>query len=294
MSRLLRREQRAFLARDRAAWGDHLARTRAFLGEGLQAADPARPVLVVGAGSGVEVPWELAPPRTWGWDADAGSRLRTFLRHRRWAPWVFDDLTGGLAELDLAARRAARESWSGRARDPAVAARRLAGLLPSLRPEPRALRAWIGAHRPGAILAANVMGQFGAVAERVVEAGFGKASPWEADPDRPDPLAEALDAWTRRAVEAFLLALAESGAALWLVHDRGVVFGSGALELGPWADPWTGQLQASGPVEASDPLAGADAVALLTGAGRAPARRERWVWPLAPGQRHVVEAVACP
>ncbi|MFN7959400.1 MAG: hypothetical protein U0P46_13890 [Holophagaceae bacterium] len=66
LSRLLRREQWAFLARDRSAWGEHLGRVRGFLGEGLQAADPDRPVLILGAGPGLEVPWALAPPATTG------------------------------------------------------------------------------------------------------------------------------------------------------------------------------------------------------------------------------------
>ena len=292
LSRLLRHEQRAFLARDRAAWGEHLDRTRSFLGEGLQNADPSRPVLVLGAGAGLEVPWGLAPALTTGWDADPWSRVRTALRHRRWAPWVFGDLTGGLAALDAAARRAVAEPWSRRRRDPERAARRLAGLLPSLQPDPEALRAWIGARGPGTILAANVMGQFGAVAERVVESAFGLAAPWEADPERPDPLAEALQAWTRRALEAFLAVLAGSGATLWLVHDRGVVFGEGPLRLGPWAEPWTAQLRSRGELEVSDPLLGLDAGALLGAAGLDIHRRDRWIWPLAPGQRHVVEALA--
>lgn len=292
LSRLLRREQRAFLSRDRAAWGEHLHRTRAFLGEGLQDADPSRPVLVLGAGAGLEVPWGLAPALTTGWDADPWSRARTALRHRRWAPWVFEDLTGGLADLDAAARRAVAEPWSRRRRDPERAARRLAGLLPSLHPDPEALRAWIGAQNPGTILAANLMGQFGAVAERVVESAFGPVAPWEADPERPDPLAEALQAWTRRALEAFLAVLAGSGATLWLIHDRGVVFGEGPLDLGPWVEPWTAQLRSRGELEVSDPLMGLDAGALLGAAGLDTHRRDRWIWPLAPGQRHVVEALA--
>lgn len=289
---MLRREQTAFLGRDRRAWGDHLDRVRAFLGEGLQAADPAHPVLILGAGSGLEVPWALAPARTTGWDADPWSRVRTGLRHCRWAPWVFEDLTGGLGDLADAAHRAVAEPWSRRHRDPEAAARRLAGLLPSLRPDPTALRTWIGIHRPAAILAANVMGQFGVVAERVVEEAFGKASPWEADPERPDPLAMALEAWTHRAIKAFLAVLAGSGATLWLVHDRGVVFGAGPLDLGPWAEPWTSQLCGgrSG-LEVSDPLAGVDAAAVLRAANLDLYHRERWLWPLAPGQRHVVEAM---
>jgi len=292
LSRLLRREQRAFLARDRAAWAPHLDRVRAFLGRGLQAADPARPVLVLGAGSGLEVPWAMAPPLAEGWDADPWSRVRTWRRHFRWAPWTFEDATGGLGELEVTVRRALGEPWSGRHRDPRIAALRLAGLLPSLHPHPEALAAWIATHRPGCILAANVMGQFGVVAEALVEAAFGKASPWEADPERLDPLAEALEAWTGRAVSAFLEVLAGSGADLWLVHDRAVVFSGGRLELGPWTDDWIRQVQpAAPPLEARDPLAGVDVQALLTGSGRTVAARERWLWDLAPDQRHLVEAL---
>jgi len=238
------------------------------------------------------VPWALAPPSATGWDADPWSRAWTALRHRRWAPWVFADLTGGLVELEATAHRAARESWTGRRRDPEVAALRLAGLLPSLRPEPAALRAWIDVHRPGTILVANVMGQFGVVAERLVEAAFSQP-PWEADPERYDPLAAALEAWTGRAIRAFLGALAESGADLWLVHDRAVIFSGGSLELGDWEEAWGRQLISKGvPIEASDALAGLELSPLLTSGGRDLTRRERWIWPVAPGQRHLIEALA--
>ncbi|HEY3401517.1 MAG TPA: hypothetical protein VGK03_12895 [Geothrix sp.] len=293
LSRLLRTEQRAFLSRDRAAWGDHLDRVRAFLGEGLQAADPSKPMLILGAGSGLEIPWELAPRETTGWDADPWSRVRTALRHRRWVPWVFGDLTGGLDDLAATARRAVMEPWSQRQRRVGAGSRRLAGLLPSLQPDPVALRTWIGTHRPGSILAANVMGQFGSVAERVVEAAFGGASPWEEDPERMDPLAEALDHWTRRALEAFLGVLRDSGADLWLVHDRAVLFGGGAVALGPWEGSWARQLRLGGRAfEVNDPLAGLEVSALLGAEGLALQRKERWLWPLAPGQHHLVEALA--
>lgn len=292
LSRLLRREQRAFLARDRAGWEAHLARVRAFLGEGLRAADPARPLLVLGAGSGLEVPWALAPPRAEGWDADPWSRARTWLRHGRWVPWTFEDATGGLAELEATIRRCLGEPWSQRRRDPRAAGRRLAGLLPSLRPHPEALAAWIEAHQPGTLVAANLMGQFGVVAESLVETLFHPASPWEADPERPDPLAEALEGWTARAVSAFLEALARSGADLWLVHDRAVVFSAGRLELGPWTEAWADQLRTSAPpLEVRDALAGVDAQALLARRGLAVLHVERWLWDLAPGQRHLVEAI---
>lgn len=263
---------------------------RGFLGEGLQSADPARSVLVLGAGPGLEVPWAVAPPLTTGWDADPWSRSWTFLRHGRWAPWVFEDLTGGLAALEATALRCAVETWSRRRRDPRVAARRLAGLLPSLNPDPAALRTWLQEHHPGTILAANVMGQFGVVAQRLVEGILGTME--EPDPDRLDPLAEALEAWTARAIKAFLEVLQESGADLWLVHDRAVVFSGGSLVLGPWRDDWIQQLQAERmPLEAQDPLAAQDVVALL-GQPSALRRKERWLWDLAPGQRHLVEALA--
>lgn len=292
LSRLLRREQLAFLARDRSAWAEHLDKARSFLGEGLQAADPARPVLILGAGSGLEVPWALAPPRTTGWDADPWSRLWTAARHRRFPPWVFGDLTGGLDDLEATARRAIAEPWSGHRRDAETAAKRLAGLLPFLHPDPGALRTWIAKHRPGAILVANVMGQFGAVAERLVEAAFGLA-PWEADPERRDPLAEAMEAWTGRAIRAFLAVLLESGAELWLVHDRAVVFSGGALRLGPWTDGWMDQVAAAdGSIEASDALAGVDILGAFGDSGRVPVRKERWLWPVAAGQRHLIEALA--
>lgn len=290
LSRLLRNEQLAFLGRDRAGWGPHLARVRAFLGEGLRTAEPGRPVLVLGAGSGLEVPWALAPPGTTGWDADPWSRAWTLLRHRRWVPWVFDDLTGGLADLEATARRCALEPWSQRRRDPRVAARRLAGLLPALTPEPAALKHWLRLHQPGAILAANAMGQFGVVAQRLVEAVLGPSA-WEADPEKPDPLAEALEVWTGRAIQGFLTTLRESGATLWLVHDRAVIFSGGNLALGPWMKDWTEQLQADRkPLEVHDPLAGCDMADLLGPSSGLP-RHERWLWDLAPGQRHLVEAL---
>jgi hypothetical protein len=292
LSRLLRREQFAFLARDRSAWGDHLDRVRAFLGEGLQSADPRRPVLILGAGSGLEVPWALAPPDTTGWDADPWSRNWTALRHRRWPPWVFEDLTGGIFELESTTRRAVLEPWSGHRRALDAAKARLAGLLPSLAPDPRALRAWVGAHRPGTILVANVMGQFGVVAEKVVETVFG-GPPWNADPEGEEPLAEALTAWTVRAIKAFLGVLCESGADLWLVHDRVVVFGNGALSLGPWDDAWIRQLRVEESfLEVSDALAGVDPLFFVLGSEMTLTERDRWIWPLAPGQRHLIEALA--
>jgi hypothetical protein len=291
LSRLLRREQVAFLGRDHSGWADHLDRVRAFLGQGLQAADPSRPVLILGAGSGLEVPWALAPRGTTGWDADPWSRLWTALRHRRWPTWIFEDLTGGMADLEATARRAVVEPWSGHRREREIAKKRLAGLLPSVHPDPTALRNWISQCRPGSILAANVMGQFGVVAERVVETAFG-GSPWETDPEREDVLAEALDAWTAKAISAFLQELVESGADLWLVHDRAVVFGGGSLELGPWADAWFTQMGSDGAsIDVGDALAGVDVLARLLERGLDVADKDRWIWPVAAGQRHLMEAL---
>ncbi len=282
-------EQRAFLGRTRARWGEHLARARAFLGEGLRGADPRAPVLVLGAGSGLEVPWRLAPPSAVGWDGDPWSRLRTLLRHGRLVPWVFQDLTGGLADLADLAWRTARQPWSGRLRVNRAAWRRLAGLVDSLDPQSALLRAWIREHRPGTILAANVMGQFGVVARRLVERCFAGLQPWGQDPEDPDPLDQALHTWTARAVHAFLEALLESGADLWLVHDRAVIFGETPVALGPMVEPWMAQLRADGPLEAADPLAGVDVLRVC--AGRARAGHQRWIWPVAPGQTHVMEAL---
>lgn len=291
LSRLLRREQFAFLTRNRSGWTGHLERVRAFLGEGLQSADSARPVLILGAGAGLEVPWALAPPRTTGWDGDPWSRGWTALRHQRWPPWVFADLTGGLSELEATTRRAVMEPWSGRRRGQETAAKRLAGLLPFLHPDPEPLRAWIERHGPGTILSANVMGQFGVVASRLVETRFGQ-SPWDPDPEGADPLAEAMEAWTRRTIEVFLEVLRDSGADLWLVHDRAVVFGEGPLGLGGWEPDWTRQLRGQAGLEVSDPLAGLEVPALLGVEAGALTRRERWLWPVAPGQRHLVEGLA--
>jgi hypothetical protein len=292
LARDLAAEQRAFLGRNRDRWAGHLAQAREFLGEGLRAADPAAPVLILGAGSGLEVPWRLAPASAVGWDADPWSRVRTLLRHRRFPPWVFQDLTGGLQPLAALAWRSARQPWSGRVRSTGPATRRLAGLIASLEPSPGPLRAWIRQHRPGTILAANVMGQFGVVAQRIVERAFHGQPLWTQDPELPDPLFDALRDWTARAVRAWLAALLESGAGLWLVHDRGVIFGSTPVTLGPVVPDWVAQLRAAGPLEVSDPLCGVDIMSEIK--GRVLARHLRWLWPVAPGQTHVMEAMQIP
>jgi hypothetical protein len=286
----LAREQRAFLGRDREAWGDHLARTRAFLGEGLARADRGRPVLVLGAGSGLEVPWEIAPSGTIGWDADPWSRTRTFLRHRRWPAWVFDDFTGAMTELDTLADRCAREPWGARRVRPRDRARtRFLGLLRSLDTRPTALESWISGNRPGTVLSANVMGQFGAVAQALLGRHLGA---WWDEAFPPEELGEALEGWIARVLRAHLAALGRSSAELWLVYDRGVVHGGLQLSLGPWKDPWPQQINGLGHAELEDPLAGIDVIGELQHHGRKILRQERWLWPLAPGQMHLVEAVA--
>lgn len=289
LQRMLARQQRAFLARDRREWGEHLLRIRDFLGEGLEGANPELPVLILGAGSGLEIPWTKAPGGTVGWDADPFSRLRTLLRHGRWAPWVFGDITGALAPLRLAAQRAVRESWSGRRRRWEIARVRLTALLPSLSAEPLLLKAWIKAHHPGSILAANFMGQLAPLAQRIVEDSFAPEGPWEWDPEEADPLAEALDLWTARMVRGLLDALQGSGAELWMVHDRAVLTGD-PPELGLFTLDWKAQLRATQALEIVDPLAGVDVV--QTFGGLPLLRGERWFWPLGPDQLHLVEALA--
>jgi hypothetical protein len=121
-----------------------------------------------------------------------------------------------------------------------------------------------------------------------VEQGLPFGSPWNPDPDRTDLLALALDAWTVRALRAFLGALRDSGAELWLVHDLAVVHGDGPVALEAGEGPWTGLLRCEDPV--GDPLCGVDALAELGGVGR----RERWLWPVGPGQTHVMEALQVP
>ena len=289
LARDLAAQQRAFLRRDRSRWGDHLARMRGFLGEALGCAGLEAPVLILGAGSGLEVPWSLAPAQTVGWDADPWSRVRTALRHRRFPPWVFQDLTGGMDALAAVAWRTARQPWSGRVRASRAATRRLAGLIATLDPRPGPLLAWIERHRPGVILAANVMGQFGVGAQRIVERAFAGRHPWTPDPEQPDPLDEALQAWTARAVRAWIGALLDSGADLWLVHDRGVIYGAAPALLGPMEPNWTAQLRAAEALEVSDPLCGVDV--LEEARGRALSRHQRWLWPVAQGQTHVMEAM---
>ncbi len=287
---LLAREQRAYLRRNRSEWKDHLGRARSFFGEGLRRADPARPVLILGAGTGLEIPWALAPPMTTGWDGDPWSRLGTALRHRRWVPWVFGDFTGGFPELETTLQRCLTLPGTLQRRPAERAALRLAGLLPSLTPDAEALQAWIALHQPGTILVANVLGQLGSVADRLVEAAFRPAQPWVSDPDHPDHLAEALDAWTARALQAVCGVLRDSGADLWLLHDRAVIHGNDAVELGPLEEAWAGQLRSAAPLEVGDPLPGLDALDFFRDRSRL--AFNRWLWPVGEGQLHLMEALA--
>lgn len=290
LQRLLAREQGAFLARRRPEWTEHLGRIREFLGAGLERADPERKTLILGAGSGLEIPWARAPKGTIGWDADPLSRLRTLLRHGRWAPWVCRDITGAFGALQSAAERAARESWSGRRRGRDAARLRLAALLPALTTEPVQLGQWVRQQEPGSILAANFMGQLAPLAQRIIERAFAPEDPWESDADRRDPLAEALEAWTGRLIRGFLEVLESSGAKLWLVHDRAVLGGDQPVQLGAFTPEWKAQLQGAGPFEAWDPLAGVDVLSIL--GNRSLLHQERWLWPLAQDQLHIVEALA--
>jgi hypothetical protein len=290
LRRLLAKEQRAYLRRDRRGWEDHLARARGFFGEGLRRADPAKPVLILGAGTGLEIPWGLAPRGTTGWDADPWSRLGTALRHRRLPPWVSGDFTGAFGDLGNLIHRAITRPGSVRRRPPELAVRRLAGLIASLQPSAAPLRDWIAQHQPGTILVANVLGQLGCVAERMVETAFHPVSPWAQDPELPDPLAQALDAWTVRLLRAVGAVLGESGAWLWMLHDRAVVHGEVALALGPLEAAWAGQLRSARPLEVGDPLVGLDPRAWFS--TRKELVFERWLWPVGPGQTHLMEALA--
>jgi hypothetical protein len=103
-----------------------------------------------------------------------------------------------------------------------------------------------------------------------------------------------MEAWTRRTLLAFLGVLRDSGADLWLVHDRAVLFGDvdGAVTLGPWEDTWHRQLRTKGAsLDASDALAGVEASSVLLGKGLERIRCERWLWPVACGQRHLIEGI---
>ena len=291
LKRLLAMEQVSFLRRSRKHWGTHLNLAREFIGSALKNADPARSVLILGAGWGLEIPWRHAPIGTFGWDFDPLSRLGTFMRHRRWVHWIFDDVTGALVELDRVSRRTQVLEGMWVPRPASAAAKRLAGLLPSVIPSTRALEAWIEEYRPGTIICANMLGQIKPVAHRIVELAFKPRNPWVTDQDMADPLQDALEVWTARVVRAILLALRQSGSSLYLLHDRGVIHQDADIALSEWADPWTRQLNTSERnLEVSDPLPGVDVLKELSQLNCR--NKNRWIWPLGPGQIHVVEALA--
>jgi hypothetical protein len=176
-------------------------------------------------------------------------------------------------------------------RPPQAAAKRLAGLLPSVPAAPRALNKWIREHGPGTIICANVLGQLRPLAQRIIEKAFKPMSPWAADPDMRDSLQEALDEWIAKMLKSILDALKNSNSALCLLHDRAVIHQDADIALGEWDDSWQGQLKTSERLlEASDPLSGVDFIEEL---GGLPCRaKERWIWPLATRQMHIVEALA--
>nr|WP_320132997.1 hypothetical protein [uncultured Holophaga sp.] len=281
------KEQCSFLRRRSREWRSHIRRVRAFIGEALREAPQGRPVLILGAGSGLEIPWDEAPPGTTGWDLDPSSRLLTSLRWRRWPPWIFEDATGSLAGLRALALRSARRTGTEQLRDPKVGARRLAGLLQSHTPRPLALEAWLDRHRPGLVVDANWMGQLGVTAQRIIEQAFHGVSPWEEDPDIPDSLDQALDAWIRRILESHLSLLRDSGAGLCLVHDRAVIHGESPISLASGETDWLRQLRADTPLTLSDPLAGLDPMEVLGDINH----WERWIWPVTPSQQHLIEAL---
>jgi hypothetical protein len=147
----------------------------------------------------------------------------------------------------------------------------------------------VEARRPGAIVAANVLGQLGPVGQALIQRAFRPVNPFELPDEATDVLAEALDLWTAAAVRAVLQVLAESGAEVCLLHDRGVAWGDAEPRpLGPWRDPWMAQLPL-GHWEVSDALGDVEVGASFEGTHEVRAR-ERWWWPVGPGQLHLVEA----
>ena len=68
-----------------------------------------------------------------------------------------------------------------------------------------------------------------------------------------------------------------------------MLFSRAAVTLGPPAEPWTAQLRAELPLEAADPLCGVDVLGEIR--GRAFDRHRRWLWPVAPGQTHLMESI---
>jgi hypothetical protein len=290
LKRILAREQVSFLLRSRKHWAGHLNLAREYIGTALKNADPARVVLILGAGWGLEVPWHHAPIGTFGWDADPLSRIGTFLRHRRWAPWVYSDITGAFEALDRVSRRVQVPEGMWVLRPAPAAAKRLAGLLPSIIPSQKVLSEWIEEYRPATIICANVLGQIKAMAYRIVELAFKPRNPWEVDQDMIDPLQVALDAWVAKTVRGILTVLRRSNSKLYLLHDRGVIHQDTDLGLGEWKDSWLEQMKTSEQsLDVSDPLVGVD---VLEEFMDIPCQsKKRWIWPVAADQIHVIEAL---
>ncbi|MCL1894226.1 MAG: hypothetical protein FWG02_08345 [Holophagaceae bacterium] len=290
LNRLFALEQLAFLRRPRKHWNTHLNLAREFIATALKTADPSRPILILGAGWGLEIPWRLAPKSTVGWDADPWSRLGTFFRHFRWAPWVFKDITGTFQELARVSRRV--QTIEGRLvrRPVPVAAKRLAGLLPSVIPSPMALETWIQNKQPSTIICANILGQIKPMASKIIEVAFKPNSPWVIDPELPDSLNDALDVWVARVLKCILGIFQKSGSNLYLLHDRGVIHQDADLALGEWEDSWIEQIKSiEKHLEASDPLSGVDMLVELN--KFTCHSKKRWIWPLGSKQIHIVEAL---
>jgi hypothetical protein len=205
-------------------------------------------------------------------------------------PWIFSDFTDAFAELDKVARRVQIMEGHWTPRPATASAKRLAGLLPSLIPSPKTLKAWILEYRPGTIICANVLGQIRSMAHQVIELAFESRSPWVADQDIVDPLQNALDEWTAKLVRGLLTLLRQSGSNLYLLHDRGVVHQDADLALGEWTEPWPKQLRASADsLDVSDPLPGIDVLEELNPLNCN--NKNRWLWPLGAEQIHIVEAL---
>jgi hypothetical protein len=291
LNRLLAREQISFIRRPRKHWGAHLALAREFIGSALKSADPARPTLILGAGPGLEIPWRLAPVNTFAWDAAPLSRLGTFIRHRRWPQWVFKDITSAFEGLDVVSRRVQIMEGRWALRPVYKAARRLAGLLPSVPHSPKALDAWIEEYCPGTIICANVLGQIKPLAYRIVELAFKPRNPWVDDQDLVDPLQDALEIWISKLLASILNSLRKSGSNLYLLHDKGVIHQDADIALGDWTDSWLEQLKTMEKnLDVSDPWSGVDVLTELNSLNCL--AKNRWIWPVGPAQIHIVEALA--
>jgi hypothetical protein len=217
--------------------------------------------------------------------------MGTFIRHRRWVPWIFSDVTGVFAELDKVARRTQILEGYQTLRPAPEAAKRLAGLLPSIKPSPKDLEDWIHKHQPGTIVCANILGQIKPMAYKIVESAFKPRSPWTTDQDLADPLQDALDVWVAKTLKSILDVLCQSNSRLCMLHDRGVIHQKADLALGDWEDPWMNQLKSKQSyLEVSDSLPGIDMLNELD--SLICLSKTRWIWPLTQKQIHVIEALA--